>query len=80
MAPGRPSNKVHPSGAAPVGCRIITAETLPKLVDAVRAWATALVGDDQYRNPDEVRRQLTARKLNGRSSIEAYSRIAIASS
>ena len=73
-----PSNKVHRSGAAPVGCRIITTETLPKLRDAVRGWATALVGDDQYRNPDAVRQQLAARTLNGRSSIEAYARPAIA--
>ena len=75
-----PSNKVHPSGTAPVGCRVITAETLPSLRDAVRGWATALAGDDQYRNPDAVRQQLAARKLNGRSSIEAYARPAIASS
>ena len=75
-----PSNKVHRSGAAPVGCRIITAETLPKLRDAVRGWANALVGDDHYRNPDAVRQQLTARNLNGRNSIEAYARPAIASS
>ena len=75
-----PSNKVHRSGAAPVGCRVITTETLPKLIDAVRGWATALAGDDQYRNPDAVCQQLTARKLNGRSSIEAYARPAIPSS
>jgi len=75
-----PSNKVHPSGAAPVGCRVITAETLPRLRDAVRGWATALARDDQYRNPDAVRQQLVARKLNGRSAIEAYARHAIASS
>ena len=75
-----PSNKVHPSGAAPVGCRVITAETLPRLRDAVRGWATALAGDDQYRNPDAVRQQLAARKLNGRSSVEAFARHAIASS
>jgi hypothetical protein len=37
-------------------------------------------GDDQYRNPDAVRQQLEACKLNGRSSIEAYARNAIASS
>jgi hypothetical protein len=30
-----------------------------------------VAGDDQYRNPDAVRQQLAARKLNGRSSIEA---------
>jgi hypothetical protein len=75
-----PSNKVHSRGAAPVGCRVITAETLPKLRDAVRAWATALAGDDHYRNPDAVRQQLAARKLNGRSSVEAHARNAIASS
>jgi hypothetical protein len=75
-----PSNKVHPRGAAPVGCRVITAETLPKLRDAVRAWAAALAGDDHYRNPDAVRQQLAARKLNGRSSVEAHARNAIASS
>ena len=75
-----PSNKVHPSGAAPVDCRVITAETLPKLRDAVRGWATALAGDNQYRNPDAVRQQLAVRKLNGRNSIEAYARHAIASS
>ena len=75
-----PSNKVHPSGAAPVGCRVITAQTLPTLRDAVRAWATALAADDQYRNPDLVRQQLTARKLQGRNAIEAYARTAIASS
>ena len=56
------------------------AETLPELRDAVRRWATALAGDDQHRNPDAVRQQLAARKLNGRSSIEAYARHAIASS
>ena len=37
-----------------------------------RGRATALAGDDQYRNPDAVRQQRAARKLNGRSSIEAY--------
>jgi hypothetical protein len=74
-----PSNKVHRSGAAPTGCRVITKETLPKLRDAVRAWATALAGDDQYRNPDAVCQQLDARKLKGRGSIEAYARNAITS-
>ena len=74
-----PSNKVHRSGAAPAGCRVITKDTLPKLRDAVRAWATALVGDDQYRNPDAVCQQLDARKLKGHSSIEAYARNAIKS-
>lgn len=49
------------------------------LRDAVRGWAAAPAGDDQYRNPDLVRQQLAARKLQGRSAIEAYSRIAIAS-
>jgi hypothetical protein len=75
-----PSNKVHRSGAAPTGCRVITKDTLPKLRDAVRTWATALVADDQYRNPDAVCQQLDARKLKGRSSIEAYARNAIKSS
>ncbi len=75
-----PSNKVHPAGAAPVGCRAITAQTLPALRDAVRGWATALAGDDQYRNPDLVRQQLAARKLQGRNAVEAYARPAIASS
>lgn len=75
-----PSNKVHPSGAAPVGCRVITAETLPRLRDAVRGWSTALAGDDQYRNPDAARQQLGAHKLNGRSSIEACARHTTASS
>jgi hypothetical protein len=74
-----PSNKVHRSGAAPAGCRVITKDTLPKLRDAVRAWATALAGDDLYRNPDAVCQQLEARKLKGRSSIEAYARNAITS-
>jgi hypothetical protein len=37
------------------------------------------VGDDQYRNPDAVCQQLAERKLNGRRSIEAYARNAIAS-
>lgn len=49
------------------------------LRNAVRGWAAALAGDDQYRNPDLVRQQLAARKLQGRNAIEAYSRIAIAS-
>ena len=40
-----PSNKVHPSGAAPVGCRVITTETLPTLADAVLGWANALARD-----------------------------------
>jgi hypothetical protein len=75
-----PSNKPHRSGAAPFGCRIITAETLPRLRDAVRGWATALAGDDHYRNPDAVRQQLAVRKLNGRSAIEAYARSTITSS
>lgn len=75
-----PSNKVHPAGAAPAGCRVITAQTLPALRDAVRRWATALAGDDQYRNPDLVRQQIAARKRQGRNAIEAYSRTAIASS
>ena len=74
-----PSNKVHPTGAAPAGCRVITAETLPQLRDTVRAWATALAVDDQYRNPDNVRQQLAARQLHGRSSIDAYARHAISS-
>jgi len=33
------------------------------LRDAVRGWAVALAGDDQYRNPDLVRQQLATRKL-----------------
>jgi hypothetical protein len=45
---------------------------LHKLHDAVRRWATALAGDDQYWNPDLVRQQLTARKLQGRNAVEAY--------
>jgi hypothetical protein len=69
-----------PGGAAPGGCRVVTDETLPRLRDAVRGWASAVAGDDQYRNPAAVRPQLAARKLNGRSSIEAYARPAIASS
>jgi hypothetical protein len=73
-----PSNKPHHSGAAPFGCRIITADTLPQLGAAVRGWATALAGDDQYQNPDAVRQQLVARKLSGRSAIEAYARRAVA--
>jgi hypothetical protein len=75
-----PSNKVHPSGAAPVGCRVITVQMLPNLRAAFRGWATALAGDDQYRNPDLVRQQLAARKLQGRNAIEDYARTAIASS
>jgi hypothetical protein len=75
-----PSNKVHHSGAAPAGCRVITAQTLPRLQDAVRGWAAALVDDDQYRNPDMVRQHLASRKLNGRNAIEAYARVAIPSS
>jgi hypothetical protein len=55
-----PSNKVHRSGAAPTGCRVITKDNLPQLRDAVRARAAALVGDDQYRNPDAVCQQLAA--------------------
>lgn len=35
---------------------------------------------DHYSNPDAVCQQLAARKLNGRSSIEAYARNAITSS
>ena len=72
-----PSNTPHRTAAAPVGCRVITTSTLPKLRDAVRAWATALASDDQYRNPDAVRQQLLARKLNGRHAITDYARIPI---
>lgn len=76
----RPWNKVHPVSTAPAGCRVITARMLHKLHDAVRGWATALAGDDQYRNPDLVRQQLAACKLQGRNAVEAYARPAIASS
>ena len=68
------------AGLPPAGCRVGTDETLPRLRDAVRGWASAVAGDEQYRNPAAVRPQLAARKLNGRSSIEAYARPAIASS
>ena len=76
----RRSNKPHRSGAAPFGCRIITAETLPSLREAVRGWATALAGGDHYRNPDAVREQLAVRKLNGRNAIEGYARSTVTSS
>jgi hypothetical protein len=56
------SNKPRRAGAAPAGSRFITALTLPKLRDAVRGWATALAGEEGYRNPDAVRQQLLARK------------------
>jgi hypothetical protein len=74
-----PSNKPHQCAAAPPGSRIVTASTLPRLRDAVRAWAAALAAGDEYRNPDAVRQQLLERKLNGRSAIEAYSRSTLAS-
>ena len=75
-----PSHTPDRTATAPVGCRIITKTTLPKLRDAVRAWANALAADDQYRNPDVVHQQLFERKLNGRNAIEAYARIPLAPS
>ena len=74
-----PSHTPDRSGTAPVGCRVITRSTLPKLRNAVRAWANALAADYQYRNPDVVRQQLAERKLNGRNAIEAYARIPLVS-
>ncbi len=65
--------------ALPGGCRVVTAETLPWLRDAVRGWATALAGDDQYATPMGYASS-SPRKPNGRSPIDAHARPAIASS
>ena len=40
-----PTNRIHPRGVVPVGCRVITKDTPLKLRVAVRACATALAAN-----------------------------------
>jgi hypothetical protein len=60
-----PSRVVERTGTAPPGTRSVDAESHPKLMTAIRAYATALAVDGQFRDPHVIQKQLVHLHLNG---------------
>lgn len=67
-----PSHVAHRTSTPPPGMRVIDTEHLAKLIDAVRAYATALAIGDAYRQADAVRRQLTHAHFNSQQFAATY--------
>lgn len=74
---------VHPraqfdrQAAVPHGCRVVTAQKLTLLRDALRRLAAALAADDAFRDPERVGKLLTSHRLTADALLDTYAQRAI---
>jgi hypothetical protein len=67
-----PRTVVEKTGTPPAGCRVLTPQTLEKLKEAVRAYATALAAGESYRDAQRVEEQLRHHRLVATEVLRTY--------
>ncbi|MDG4764506.1 helicase C-terminal domain-containing protein [Solwaraspora sp. WMMD406] len=67
-----PSRTVERTGTPPAGTRCVDTESHSKLMASIRAYATALATDGQFRDPRAVQKQLVHLHLNGPEFATRY--------